>query len=299
MRMLPAFTCICMTLLFAATPVSSAQSENAELQALVDQLRELTDRARQQRAADRWLLNDLEALISRHDWPWRNPLLNEDFADGDYDQNPAWSLISGQFWVDGRLGLRSRSEPAEPTTTPTEPREEKQDLGKALLGALLQEALRGREADQPAETERERRNESAEIQLPLQIPTVFALQLELSAHNPPGEAGQIEFSLYQGSQGNTGYRLILLLGERPNLELVSRVSGRTRVIENVEMADIGDGETHSLEWRRDPDGKIQVLLDGDPLVEVRDHSFRYPFTQLSIRNQVGDFAVRRVTLQGG
>ncbi|WP_321528685.1 hypothetical protein [Sedimenticola selenatireducens] len=296
MRILVAFAC--MTLLFASTPAFTANSDNEQLQALVDQLRELTDKARQQRAADRWLLNDLEDLISRHDWPWRNELLMEDFSDGNYDQNPSWDVVSGQFWVDGRLGLRSRSEAAQEEPAQPAPQEKKQDLGKALLGALLQEALRGKENDQPGEEVVEKRNEPAEIQLPLQIPTVFALQLEISAHNPPRETGQIEFGLYQGSQGDTGYRLILMLGERSTLELVSRINGRTRVIESMEMDNIGDGQTHAIEWRRDPNGRIEVLLDEKELIQVRDHSFRYPFKQLAIRNQAGDFAVGSITLHG-
>lgn len=296
MRMLVAFTC--MTLLFAATPTFSAESDNEQLQALVDQLRALTDKARQQRAADRWLLNDLDDLISRHDWPWRNALLTEDFSDGNYDKNPSWSVISGQFWVDGRLGLRSRSETAQAESSPAEPREKKPDLGKALLGALLQEALRGKADEPAAEEPEERHNEPAEIQLPLQIPNVFALQLELSAHNPPGEAGQIAFGLYQGSQGDTGYQLILMLGEHPRLELVSKVNGKTRTIESMEMDNIDDGQTHAIEWRRDPNGQIQVLLDEKLLFDVRDHSFRHPFKQLSIRNQAGDFAVASIALHG-
>lgn len=295
MRILAAFTCL--TLLVATPAAFSTGADNEQLQSLVDQLRELTDKARQQRAADRWLLNDLEDLISRHDWPWRNELLNEDFADGNYDQNPSWNVLTGQFWVDGRLGLRSRSEAPPAAAQQTTRQEQKKDLGKALLGALLQEALRGKEDSEP-QAAQEKRNAPAEIQLPLRIPPVFALQLELSAHIPPSETGQLEFSLYQASQGDTGYRLILNLGERTTLELVSRINDRARVLENLEFDSISDGQSHALEWRRDPNGQIEILLDEKPLVKVRDHSFRHPFTQLSIRNQAGDFAISSVSLYG-
>ncbi len=296
MRHFIAFTCL--TLLFAASPTYAAAPDNEQLQTLVDQLREITDKARKERAADRWLLNELEDLISRHDWPWRNELLNEDFSDGNYDQNPTWNVISGQFWVDGRLGLRSRSELEQDEPVAPQQKEQKKDLGKALFGALLQEALRGKERQQPEEQAADKRNQPAEIQLALQIPTVYALQLEFSAHNPPQEAGQIEFSLYQGSRGDTGYRLILMLGDKSSMELLSRINGKTRVIERVEFDNISDGQTHAIEWRRDPNGQIETLLDEQPLVRVRDSSFRYPFKQLSIRNQGGDFAIGSVTLHG-
>lgn len=291
-------TLACLALLAVSAPAFTVPSDNEQLQTLVDQLRELTDKARQQRAADRWLLNDLEELISRHDWPWRNELLTEDFADGNYDQNPSWSVISGQFWVDGRLGLRSRSAAAPAEPEQTAPQEQKKDIGKALLGALLQEALRGKDDKQAREEPRDQRNQPAEIQLPLSIPQVFALQLELSAHNPPSEPGQIEFGLYQGSEGVTGYQLILKPGEPSTLELLSRINDRTRVIERLEFDNIGDGQTHAIEWRRDPNGQIEILLDERQLVQVRDHSFRYPFKQLSIRNQAGDFAIGSISLYG-
>lgn len=286
-----------LTMLFASSLTFSAAPDNQQLQTLVDQLREITEKARKERAADRWLLNELEELVSRHDWPWRNELLNEDFSDGNYDQNPAWNVVSGQFWVDGRLGLRSRSEQEEETPAP-QPQEQKKDLGKALFGALLQEAMRGKERQQPQPEPAQKRDQPAEIQLALQIPTVYALQLEFSAHNPPNEAGQIEFSLYQGKSGDTGYRLILMLGEKSSLELLSRINGKTRVIDRVEFGNISDGQTHAIEWRRDPNGQIEVLMDEQPLVRARDHSFRHPFTQLSLRNQGGDFAIGSVTLHG-
>jgi hypothetical protein len=287
---------IFLTILIASSTTTAGAPDNQQLQTLVDQLREITEKARKERAADRWLLNELEDLVSRHDWPWRNELLNEDFSDGNYDQNPAWNVVAGQFWVDGRLGLRSRSEPEEEATAP-QAQEQKKDLGKALLGALLQEAMRGKERQEPEPTQK--RDQPAEIQLDLQIPTVYALQLEFSAHNPPQEAGQIEFSLYQGKSGDTGYRLILTLGDKSSMEILSRINGKTRVIERVEFGNISDGQTHAIEWRRDPNGQIEILLDEQPLVRVRDSSFRYPFKQLSIRNQGGDFAIGSVTLHGG
>ena len=288
----------CLTLAFASTNTLSATADNPELQSLVDQLREITQRARDQRAADRWLLNELEELVSRHDWPWRNPLLSEDFSDGNYDQDPAWYVISGQFWVDGRLGLRSRSE-AEPPAAEQPEKQQKQDLGKALLGALLQEALRdGRDREQPS-SEPDRRDEPAEIQLEMEIPTVFALQLEFSAHNPPGQEGQLAFGLFQGRDGDTGYQLQLAFGDTPMLELLSRINGRTRVIDRIALDGLSDGGSHTLEWRRDSNGQIEILVDGARQVLARDQSFRYPFRQLSIRNQSGDFAVASVILHGG
>lgn len=82
------------------------------------------------------------------------------------------------------------------------------------------------------------------------------------------------------------------------MELLSRIKGKNLMIERVEFANISDGQTHTIEWQCDPNGQIEVLLDEQPRVRLRDSSFRYPFKQLSIRNQGGDFAIVSVSLLG-
>ncbi len=286
-----------VTGLLLSLPISiNGAPDNPELQALVDQLRTITDKARQQRAADRWLLNELDALIEEHEWPWRNILLKEDFSDGNYDRNPAWDLISGQFWVDSRLGLRSRSEAPAPPESDTSSKQ--QDLGKAILGALLQEALKGDKDRQSGAAEDRQRNGPAEIQLAKRIPTVFALQLTFSIHTPPQVAGELAISLLRQRSGESGYQLLILSGDQPTLELLSKINGRTRIIDRIALDKMNDGGSHILEWRRSSSGMIDVIMDGRSLVQNRDHTFRNPFSQLSLLNRSGDFAVSQIILLG-
>ena len=297
MRILTLFTTI--GLVFTLQTPAFAAEEDAELQTMVDELRGITEKARQQRAADRWLLTAMEDLVAKYDWPWRDELISEDFSDGDFSQDPAWQTVSGEFWLDRRLGLRSRTpvrearqeQPAE------EPKKEKQDFGKALLGALLKEAL-GPEKEKDQQPSRQPSG-PAEILLPQQIPSVFAVEMEISVHNRPSEEGQYEFGLYQNTQGSSGYRLVLFTGDRPTLEVLSIRSGRTMVLDSVTVADLSDGESHALGWRRDPNGRMEVLVDGTSVSSVRDNSFRYPFTQFSLTNKGGDMAMQSLSLQGG
>lgn len=300
MRMMVAS--ICLALLTATPQAFSAQGDNDELQGLIDQLKQLTVKARQQRAADRWLLNDMEELIDRYDWPWRTELLLEEFTDGDYQNDPQWQVISGQFWVDGRLGLRSRSQKATNTQQAAPPqRQQKQDFGRALLGALLQEALRDDSRPPPSQQFRQSTEiefEPAEIQLQTTIPLVFASKIEFSVHNRPAEEGRLEFAIIQDQRARNGYRIVLDLGQRPSLELHSMLNGRTRVINGVSIDNISDGLSHTLEWRREASGQIEILLDDKSLFQTRDRSFRYPFKHLAITNQGGDFAVSSISLYG-
>ena len=145
----PLILIVLFTLTIPLPGAEAATEYNEDVQAVVDRLQEITKRARQERAADRWLLRDLEDLIDKYAWPWRTELLYEDFSDGDYTNEPHWEPASGEFWVDASLGLRSRVHRAQSSYTEPQKKEKskKQDLGSALLGALLDEALRPQDSN--------------------------------------------------------------------------------------------------------------------------------------------------------
>ncbi len=290
---------ICLTLLISP-PAFAADSENEELQSLIDQLKTITGKARQQRAADRWLLNDLEDLVARFDWPWRDELLTEDFSDGDFKQDPQWIVRSGQFWIDGRLGLRSRTQPAEVAPRKEEPQKKRQKFGDALLGALLKEALREEKQEREPEREPEERpHETAEIQLALAIPKVFAAHFEFSIHNRPSEEGQLVLGILQEERGSYGYQITITTGRDPFIELALLRRGRSQIIDSTELDNLNDGNSHTLDWRRDSNGELEVLLDETSLLKARNNTFKNAFRWLSIANHSGDFALSTINLQGG
>ena len=180
-----------------AFPIVS-HAESTDIQTLVDELQALTDKARKERAADRWLQNAMEDLVAKYNYPWRDSLFSDDFSDGNFHKDPVWKVSSGEFWIDRRLGLRSQviekeiSSP-EPNKTP-EPQKQQNDLGKALLGAFLQEALGPEKSQSKPEPQRQtRQTESvpAAIRTALAIPTTFAVESLISQNNSPGDSGNI------------------------------------------------------------------------------------------------------------
>lgn len=282
---------LCSALLFVALalPAQATQrwenrNDQQHLQSLVDELRTLTEQARNRRHSDRQLVESLEELIAKYDRPWREQLLEEEFSDRDYTQNPSWQVRSGRFWVERRSGLRSQVTPRAADQSG----ESQQDLGAALLGTLLDQALG---TNQSADT-----SGPAAIELPLQIPERFALETVFFFRNSSTEQNEVGFSLYQDPSGDSGYHLFVIGGPNPYLELVSNRARRSSVVERAALTNFNTGQSHTLAWRRNGYGQMEVLMDGTQLFRTQDRSFRNSFQRLGITNYGGDLAVQRISL---
>jgi len=274
------------------------ESYNKDVQSIVDELKGLSQKARQERSADRWVLDSLDGLIRDYDWPWQKRLIVEEFADGDFTHEPSWEVRSGRYWIDGPLGLRSRitvtPEP-EPASEPEE--QEEQDVGKALLEGLLRSVLESQDTSPEPESVEE--SKDAEIVLPLEISNAFAIRMLLSIHSESDQNGRLLFGVSQGTQSGEAYLLALQTGKVPRLELVRVRDGRSAIIESVVLDESpAVGKVHRLEWRRDDYGLMQLLLDGKQVARISDRGLKESFQRFNVVNVGGDYAIRRLVIFG-
>lgn len=283
-----------------AWPVMSP-ADDTEVQALVDELQSLAEKSRQERAADRWLQNALEDLVAKYNFPWRNSLFSDDFSDGDYLNDPTWQVDSGEYWVDRRLGLRSQVRQQPRSAPAPAPERQEQDLGKALLGAFLQEALgpQGRGQSTPQPQSQSATAVPATIRTAIQIPTTFAVESVFSQNNRPGESGQLEWVVMQDANASNAYKVVITTGNRPMLDVLRVRSGQASYVQSADVPALNDGGEHILSWRQTAGGNIEVFLDGEPVIKVTDRAFRYGFKYLGLVNRGGDFAVTGVEVLGG
>ncbi|MEM7406974.1 MAG: peptidoglycan-binding protein [Pseudomonadota bacterium] len=228
---------------------TGTRTQTRQSSAGVAELREIVARARRDRSADRGVLRALEELVDQYDWPWKRVLVEDRFRDGNYTRRPAWRTVAGQFWVDGREGLRTQVAISDGKNQ----QQGQADIGRALIGALLGQ---GQRAGGPAA-----------IALAQAIPKSFAIEMELLSGTRSG--GQIEFGVYRGQNADRGLRLIYRPGAARTLELVRANAGRyVQLAGHEQPLALADGRSHAILWTRGDDGRMTVQVDGKQLLQT-------------------------------
>ncbi len=264
------------------------------VQEMVDELERLIGEAEKTRAADPVFLRDLRALAHRYDWPWRAELLGDDFADGDFTANPAWTVTQGRYFVEPGYGLRSVVAAPALASPRAAQGEGGKDLATQIIGSILDQALGqkskgqiARQPDAPA---------PAAIHVRAPITNAFAIQIELTSWE---KHGQLEFGLFQGTDRGAGYRLAYRPGDAGALELLAASARGTGVIDaDPSPPALEDRRTHLIEWTRDAFGNMTVSVDGDARIKAADRSFRDPFDGFTGVNRGGDYILSRITIHG-
>ena len=284
--------CVAMTTPAAAqsSRYGTFDSGQGQTQALVEDLRALINEADRGRAADPLFLRDLRELADRFDNPWRTRIIFDDFSDGDYTRDPAWTVLSGSFAVDARRGLLSR---AGVGTSGTGQETSAKDPAVGLIAELLSKSL----SDAPAQEsrrDRQARSGPAEIALGARITNAFSLTAEVAGG--PG-AADFEFIVYQGARRDAGYRLVLVPGRGISLTRLAR--GASAVIADAPLPlAIADGGGHIVQWTRAPDGRMVVRFDGVVQIEATDRGLRGPFDGLSLITRGGEYRLASLAIDG-
>jgi hypothetical protein len=247
------------------------------------------------RAADPSFLRDLKDIARRYDTPWRVDLVNENFSDGDFTSNPTWQATSGRWWVEKNFGLRAAFEKSNDANNSSQ--QSSDDIGKQLLGAILNQALGGNQHRSSGRSSSTNRSSSrAAIHLERTITNAFSLQIEFTSWR---KEGTFEIVTYQGAERKIGYRLFYKGGQATSMELVRATRYGTNAIQSHrESLNLEDKRIHVLVWNRDRVGDMTVSIDGNKLMTVRDQSFSDPFNGLSLINNGGDYIISKVVLKG-
>ena len=271
---------------------TTVSADRGRLQGFVDRLNTLIDEGEKARAADPRFLRDLRGLARGYDRPWRKLALADDFGDGDFTADPAWTVTAGRYWVEGGWGLRSKVDPAA-----SQPQQRQQgkvsgrDAALAILGTILGQAAGQGEGGGSAATGVAA---AAAIHTGVRITNAFAIEIEFSSWLGQG---RLEFGPYRGADRGSGYRLAYTPGGA--LELLRVSPWGSSVIERVAgPVTLEDKKAHRIEWTRRPDGAMTVALDGKPLFTAVDRGVTDPFDGFLMVNRGGDYILKRLAVYG-
>jgi hypothetical protein len=261
-----------------------ADTGSDDVETLVQDIEKLVDQAEKDRAADPQFLEDLRDVLAGYQNPWSERLLYDDFRDGNYTGNPKWTVSSGAFKVDTKgnnIGLRSTI--VAPGTT-----QSTGNVATDILGALLS----SQNTQQSTSSE-----PFAAIYTPVKVSNAFATRIEFVS----GERrGRLDFGPYQGPSGGVAYRVAYLPGQtKDSLRLIRITSKGAVAIGTYKGAlNLEDGRRHVLEWTRNRNGAMSVVIDGQELITATDKTITKPFDGVMLINSGGTYWVRSITLDG-
>lgn len=274
------------------------QTSDSSLNQMVDELRDLVREAEKARAADPQFLKDLNQLADRYGQPVYRLLFQDDFSDGNYTHNPVWTVSSGKYWIEQGYGLRSAVEAA--TATQDQPQEQSRKVSKeelliGVLGAVLGAKNQNTQSQEPVEKQAPAPAQAARIYTQQAIKNSFRIEMDFSSW---AAGGNWAFGPYQGSNRDTGYRLVYQPDQSPALQLMRHYTKSSAVVASHQTLKLEDSKNHKLVWQRSPDGQMQVILDGETLMNVTDQSFRDDFSGFVLTNSAGDFTVKSLSVYG-
>ena len=263
-------------------------------QTLLNELEQKVEEADRKMVAHPKFLDELRALVDKYRAKIRNTFFSDDFSDGDFTENPVWQVTSGRFRIDGEQRLRS--DISANTKTPA-PAEKPLSPEQQAVGLLLKGILGGGQKEQPQQKspDPEPLQGRAEIRTRADIEPAFEIDISFVSGS---QWGSMEVALLGGTSLSTRYRLIYQAGASENrpIEIIRERNGREYTIESaLKYPNLDDNLLHRLQWIRDLDGTMRVLVDGKEVLRTVEVYYRDTFTGLAFINKGGNYAVSSIS----
>lgn len=275
----------------------------AGMDRVLEELRQIVAEGRATKAAKPAFLNKLEKIVQRAGGTLAEPLLLETFRDGDFDRNPTWTVLSGNFHVDASGALFS-SQGGAADTLPMEtggmkPEEKADSDVKVMMGIV---GMLARQVTPPGGESGLGKGRgaveagTAVIHVAVATDNAFQVRFTVRLDGDHGEAG---LGLFMGQDVGSGYQIMVNADPNRNktMEIIRYNDNHQRLTVAMYPGNgLGDGLSHEIFWKRDDNGNMTVSLDGHSLLQARDLSISGGFDGLALINRNSEVAFDNIEL---
>ena len=278
--------------LLCALPVSASETdENATLKSMITELEEKIKSADKRMVAHPNFLQELQSLVDKYKARLRELFFRDAFDDGNFSENPKWTVRSGSFAVNEAGRLTSFVAAGGVKASPQATDENKKSVEAEAVGILLDSIFGAPKKKEPvgqAPESESRPVEPASIYTQKGFPPAFEMTMKFKS----SPEGKMDIVLLGGQNLSPRYRLKVNADHSASepMEVIREGGSRSFVVGAADkFPALGSGRFHTLTWIRHADGAMNVAIDGDVVLKTYEVYHRDSFTGFEITNNGGSF----------
>ncbi len=267
---------------YPARARTSADPNRAALKGLIEDLQKAINDADRRMIAHPRFLDELRVLVRKYRRRLRDVYLEETFSDGNYTKNPRWVVTAGRFRLTPDHRLYSHVPAERPVASSREEGEEEP------IGLILKEILRsGKKKKQKKQSVPQQK--TCAIRTLTRIGPLFEVDITVMSDS---SWGAMEVVLLGGKSAVPYYRLVYQPAPSPErpIQIIRQRGSRRYIIESAtRYPNLDDGSPHRIQWTRDNEGHMRVLVDGREVLSTVEVFYRKDFAGIALINRGGTY----------
>lgn len=284
---------VILIIFFSSNHIGAAEQEdnNQQLKSIISELEMKIDDADKRMIAHPNFLEELRGLVEKYKSQLRELFFKDSFDDGDYNTNPKWVVKSGSFSINKSGHLSSFVAMQTNKVQVDEQSEQDKSLEAEAVGILLDSIFGQKKKQESAQ------NPTQPLPKPVQPASIYAQKIfpptfEMNIKFKSSQEGEMDITLLGSEKLLPRYRLKININhsEEEPIEIVRESSSRSFIVgASNKYPVINDGEFHTLSWIRLTNGAMNILIDGDIVLQTVEVYYRDNFSGFEITNKGGSY----------